>query len=323
MYQITIDSEVLIAGCPKAGLEAVDYRSKVGLPPEPTNKFALQYKGESEEVCRAWPQYLDSKANMELGRYSNSSLTASIANWETRSRCEPYSLDPELIKAWLADPASALGWLIKALHAAAEANEREIEAKRRAKAAEQAALPLDKQTELTYRDDTVKVIVPLRYYPDLAAPAQAEADRINALRAERMATAEREAAEREAEAARDRAEWIEAHGSERLRRCTAEGIECEAAYRDERIAAERPGWRWERKVAGQDRDPRNPPVEAFMLLDEARKVDPQCTLRRWVVDHECNEDCVGGDCPKYDFAGYVAMGKLLGQDIIFGGPDED
>lgn len=152
--------------------------------------------------------------------------------------------------------------------------------------------------------------------------AQAIADEKNA---ERKAKAEQEKAEKAAAAQRaeeEKAAWIEAHGSNRLRRMAQEGIECGAVYRDERLALDRPGWRWLDDVPGENKDPRNVPEEAFAVLDEARKIDAEAELEYWVVKHECDESCYGDDCPAYDWTGYVATARFLDEWIMLGGPQE-
>lgn len=115
--------------------------------------------------------------------------------------------------------------------------------------------------------------------------------------------------------------WIEAHGSLRLRRMVQEGIGCQAVYLDERLALDRPGWRWFDDVPGENKDPRNVPEEAFALLDEARKTAPEAKLGYWVVKHDHDESCFGDDCPSYDWTGYVALAKFLDDWIVFGGPE--
>jgi hypothetical protein len=108
-------------------------------------------------------------------------------------------------------------------------------------------------------------------------------------------------------------EWVRAHGSERLRRILDDGYlpNSVAVYRDERLAVERPGWRWNAatpgKVAG---DPRNPTVEAFEVLDQALAVDPAAKLRYWAVPNA--------------WSGCVAVAQFLGKPIVYGyqGPDE-
>lgn len=123
--------------------------------------------------------------------------------------------------------------------------------------------------------------------------------------------AAREAAEHAAMAA-----WAEEHGSTRLRRSLAEGIECAAVYRDERLAAERPGWQWANDVAGEYDDPRNPPESALDLLDVARQHDPQATLVWWTDEHSCTEDCYGRDCPEYDRREYACVATFMDREIV-------
>jgi hypothetical protein len=82
-----------------------------------------------------------------------------------------------------------------------------------------------------------------------------------------------------AAAAAARSEWIAEHGSPRLKACIAEGIECEAIYRDEHMEHRRnwlasvlPGWKLYEDVpwcVHQD-GPRNPPAVALETLARAR-----------------------------------------------------
>lgn len=94
-----------------------------------------------------------------------------------------------------------------------------------------------------------------------AADAEKEAQAA----AEKKAKAERQA--------REKAEikaWATAHGSDRLKKCVANDIECGAVYRDERLALEYPGWEVDGSKLPTFDDPRNPPAEALELLDKAR-----------------------------------------------------
>lgn len=123
----------------------------------------------------------------------------------------------------------------------------------------------------------------------------------------------------------ERQSWIEEHGSDRLRRCAAEGIEHDAIYRDERLALERPGWSWYDDVDGRTCEARNPPGETFALLDEARKTEPAAQLRYYTVVHLHADDfadvCPDADeCPAYDVETYVAEAEFLGRAIVFGAP---
>lgn len=124
----------------------------------------------------------------------------------------------------------------------------------------------------------------------------------------------------------ERLRWIAEHGSTRLKRLVAESIEHQAVYRDERLALERPGWRWDVKVPGEGDDPRNAPEEAISLLDEARTLDPEARLTYWTVPACENEHWEDDDeCPGYHegWRGYACTAVFLGRKIVFGGPEND
>lgn len=105
-------------------------------------------------------------------------------------------------------------------------------------------------------------------------------------------------------------DWILSRGSDRLKRCLAEGIDCMSCYRDERLALERPDWRWEANVPGKYSDPRNPTEEAFALLDSARATLPEGVESQLVywVDKDC------------DYRGYAVISEYLDREIVYGGP---
>lgn len=138
--------------------------------------------------------------------------------------------------------------------------------------------------------------------------------------------------EKQAEDARVREEqdtavrnaWIEEHGSPKLKRCVVEGIDCKYAYLQERLAKERPGWRWETSVYGTKHEVRNPPMTAFNLLDKARELEPKATLYTWTID-VCDDDEDPEDCPGFHggYNGYVASAYFLGHEILFGGPRKE
>jgi hypothetical protein len=111
--------------------------------------------------------------------------------------------------------------------------------------------------------------------------------------------------------------WAQQHGSTRLQRALAEGIECEAVYRDERLAVERPGWVWASAVDGDHSEPRNPRDEAFALLDKARAIDPEARLVWWQAEHSCDEgECYGHECPEYDRREYACLAGFLDRLIV-------
>ena len=76
----------------------------------------------------------------------------------------------------------------------------------------------------------------------------------------------------------------------------------------------------ESEVDGEASDPRNPPVEAIVLLDEARKTAPDARLVRWTVEHEPQPDD-DDDQEALDWAGFAAVADFLSREIVFGGPD--
>jgi hypothetical protein len=86
------------------------------------------------------------------------------------------------------------------------------------------------------------------------------------------------AAQEEAEE-KERADWIAAHGSERLRRAVRLGLadSIDESYLEERLAMERPGWRPElqREERGTAIEPSD---EALTALEAARAQWRNCTL---------------------------------------------
>lgn len=116
--------------------------------------------------------------------------------------------------------------------------------------------------------------------------------------------------------------WISEHGSERLQRCVAENIEVMAAYRGERLALDRPGWGWDADFSGVSKPPRNPPAEAFDLLDAARKSAPGAELVRWEVERSDEDDDPDGEEERLAWAGYAAEAEFLGRTIVFGLPED-
>ncbi len=171
---------------------------------------------------------------------------------------------------------------------------------------------------------------------DKREACQALGDRLDALRqrrreqlASQKAEAERRRAAAEvqnrAKADRERAErevWIEAHGSDRLRRLVAEEIEYRAVYSRERLALERPGWAWA-VMPGAAAEPRNAPTVALDLLDQARASVPEdqredVRLVRWTVEFASGDD-YGDD--SYDepetVHGYTCEARFLGRVIVY------
>lgn len=159
--------------------------------------------------------------------------------------------------------------------------------------------------------------------------AKDEANRRNAAhQAEQAEKAAREQAAEERELF-ERKAWIEAHGSPRLQRLLKEDIEHGAVYRDERLAKDRPGWRWGQEVPGTGDEPRNPPQEAIDMLDEALETLPDgeredVSLVYWTIggpSHTSYYDEDEDDDVDDGWRGYAVEAVFLGRKIVYGGPD--
>jgi hypothetical protein len=149
--------------------------------------------------------------------------------------------------------------------------------------------------------------------------AKAKIEAHNAECEKRRAMAEQEDKLDKAKEEAERAWWITMHGSLRLKRLLAEGIECVVLYMNERLAAERPGWAWASETPGDAKPIADASDKALAMLDECRKVDPEGRLVCWLDEHEHDEDCFGeADCPTYDFRGPAVMAEFLGADIVYG-----
>jgi hypothetical protein len=89
--------------------------------------------------------------------------------------------------------------------------------------------------------------------------------------------------ERAAKAVAERNEWIQAHGSDRLKMILEEGmIETSmAVYRDEKLAVDRPGWIWDatwHDGAVEHNTIRNPTEDDLFWYRTVKKVYPKCEM---------------------------------------------
>ena len=151
---------------------------------------------------------------------------------------------------------------------------------------------------------------------ELAAAREAARVAAHAIAEQKLLQAEAADREREAderEAAAERAAWIEAHGSPRLRRLVEEGIEHDAVYRDERIAFARPGWHYDATDWDLYRELRNVPQAALDMLDAARESAADAQLVY------INEPADGGydDTP---ICGYTCSCDYLEWTLLYGEP---
>jgi len=126
---------------------------------------------------------------------------------------------------------------------------------------------------------------------------EVEAAREAQREAERKHEAERRQKQQDKEKAakKEILDWIEAHGSDRLRMIVAEGYldASVAVYRDERLAFDRPGWQWDTKwLKGESefQDVLNPSLEDLQWLRKVReglrKSDAEASPELSYVNHE-------------------------------------
>lgn len=92
----------------------------------------------------------------------------------------------------------------------------------------------------------------------------------------------------------ERDSWIGQYGSARLRKCLCAGliVNCLSIYRDERLALDLPGWRWDSDVY-QDSDIYNPSEDALDALAEATALNPDAELLRQRIEGN-NEESGSG-----------------------------
>lgn len=277
MFAVKLESKVRINGCPERGLEALDWRRAHGLADRHDDVVHVAGEWDDESLFRALAEagytperYTDGSAKIVLSGIGASGWPPA---GDTRhgSAYGWYAAVPvDVVRSFVAspDPDSALDLLL-AIAAASRARDEERKRADAERAAEDAA-----SRERFARQD---------------------ADRTAA----KLAAEEAEAVERNS--------WIAEHGSPRLRRLAAESIECGAVYRDERLAAERPGWEWEDAIPdglAEREAPRNAPEAALDLLDRARETAPDATLG-FVADADHGR-------------GYVASATFLGRAIVLG-----
>lgn len=248
MFQVKIDiGGVQLDGCPESGVGAVDFRRQHNLPVEPSSWVALKWEGESEPLCRRYPVLVNGDADLHVHtyyEYRKYGFGTGKTPYDGRRflSADPHRGDglyhnrvsPDTARPFLDGTATVedVSRLIDELHAQAVAASAELDAKNERERVEKEA----RDAERKAREEAAKL-------------AKAEAEK-------------RQAAEVAA--------WAAANGSDRLRRCVAEGIECRGVYRDERLAKEYPGWRFDGSSLPNWNEPRNPPAEALELLDKAR-----------------------------------------------------
>ncbi len=92
--------------------------------------------------------------------------------------------------------------------------------------------------------------------------------------------------------------WAKEHGSERLKLIVEDGLfeSSQGVYRDERLAAERPGWIWDdywHRGQVEHLEPRNPSLNDLQWAREVRKTVPDAELIFAKLDPETDYDEYG------------------------------
>lgn len=334
MYKIEIDLEIRIDGCPSSGLAAIEFRETHGIPPEPTNKLRVSLRQEGEDrfarFCRAHSKLLDNNADLRImSRGRNSEVSPEILSYDPdqwMDSLDRYTISPQIAAAISRDSLVALPDLLDSLLTQARESREQIQRER----AQEKQSKLTKEREIADRVERIRQVMEqhkLECYYCVSEinvrPGDVRVDWTDDSCSLRKSTGGYDLydtaedllsaiEQREQEIKVYRA-WVTDHGSDRLKRCIAEGIDCVSCYRDERLTKERPGWRWERDVPGESSDPRNPPDEAFTLLDQARQTLPHGASSRLVywTDKES------------DHRGYAVISEFLGREIVFGGPESE
>jgi hypothetical protein len=91
MWLVKIDLLVSIAGCPKQGVAAIDFRRCAGLEDGTDSRRHLQANCFSETVCRAFTDDLDEGANLNV---------SSGTWWKDRITRRTVDVPVVAVKAW-------------------------------------------------------------------------------------------------------------------------------------------------------------------------------------------------------------------------------
>lgn len=332
MYQLKINLLLPIEGCPESGIEAVEFREQHGIERAASNLLRVSVEADGEPgLCNRYKSLLDNDADLVVNydRKTDKSRTIPRPLWNYQygdSATMYESVIPLPLAKKLGDnPLAALPELLDSLlDQAAETRRIKEQAKqeeRRKQEAKQAEeqkikLLLSQEKDRLNQSPVVKLFEFLSggsqlkiYWTNESLALEKTSGGYDIYRDPGKASAAVARRERERHEYR---EWIEHHGSDRLKRCVAEGIDCAACYRDERLAKERPGWRWTAKIDGEYNDPRNPSEEAFALLDQARATLPE----------DAESQLVYWTGEKTDYRGYAVISEYLDREIVFGGPEE-
>jgi len=241
VFKVDIDISLSIKDCPKSGLAAVDFRTANGLPPAPTNEERVTYRADTDEaLCRAlsWALNDDADLIVQTGsvNYRFDFACGCSGTLDSRpgvsggSSTANFQVPAVLLRPFSDGTANAPS--VVALIT-------ELGVQTAHFKGEVAAKEKERESEAVERKR-------------LRDEQDAQAKRNKELLAERMA------------------KWVSEFGSDRLKACVANGWECDAAYCDERLALEYPRWQFDGSHLPGWMEPRNPPVKAVAMFEQAK-----------------------------------------------------
>ncbi|MFM7012523.1 MAG: hypothetical protein ACKO0Z_24870 [Betaproteobacteria bacterium] len=333
---------VIIEGCPESGIQAIDFRRKHGLPEAPTNVFNLPIDTIDESLVRQFEEYADKDGDLkdEFSRYGNvpcSEATLAYSRSQHGYAVE-HIVSAEAIRLRLhtgelatliAELASDKQGQVVRENAAVEAAAQKE--RRDAAVAKFLDMPIEDLYKATLcysgndnagrrwslntnTNDSELLGCSSRGSFNWRWPCftcrpelQPLVDQIAAECARRNADELEVYANLQAAKKQERLDWTAEHGSDRLRACVAEGIECEAIYMDERLEHDFPESGplgkviFDRHDLPQWSDPRNPPMHALELLATAKAtvadLGYDCELQYYVDDNDDSGYVVTIDVP--------------------------
>jgi hypothetical protein len=320
LFHAQISVRIRIDGCPESGIPALEYRRAHGLAERLDDSADAKINGEISEaefralVAAGWKASDRDGAQVihfcglereydPTSSYGHAAvIPVSATDTATELACRALVLCAAQESAWVAEKRE------KQRKEAAEYADTYVASDIDQRLSQRASRPWGEDISHNLLDE------PLR-----SKYEQALADT-------ERAVAERKASEAAADKARkaaydaERAAWIAEHGSQRIKRLAAEGLGLNETYKNERIAAERPGWEYLDLVCGYEETTRDATEEALSALDEARKVAPDAKLG-WLgngthcknCEHEDNEFGEPGE--KFE-AGIALFADFIGDRIV-------
>lgn len=123
MFRIFLPKlEVIIEGCPKSGIPAIDFRRQAGLPESPTNVIKLLVDLTSEAAVRQFAQFANSDADIRYddagyGFYDSLSSPDLAGSPDNDCRRSRHHVSPVVLRTCLQDAENGIAGLLGELAA--------------------------------------------------------------------------------------------------------------------------------------------------------------------------------------------------------------